>query len=174
MPVPFASQPMRPFLCPQAFWTQPIGVRWPAVMRLVRVSYFVVATTCLNGCGSTSQEGTVRSTEIHQAAAISKETTPAEAPPLEHSELPSHDEHPLTSSGQNLSASAEPNEEGTQKKSKQWFRLANVTIPADSPLRNLTTINHPPTLYVVVKRNGKALGGHSSVAHQGHRALWAV
>lgn len=41
-------------------------------------------------------------------------------------------------------------------------RLVNVTIPADSPLRNYTEINHPPVLYVLVKKNGVQLANYSS------------
>jgi hypothetical protein len=48
-------------------------------------------------------------------------------------------------------------------------RLVNVTIPADSPLRNSTEINHPPVLYVLVKKNGVQLAQYSS-QHQG----WSV
>ena len=48
-------------------------------------------------------------------------------------------------------------------------RLVNVNIPADSPLRISTEINHPPILYILVKRNGVQLTQYSS-QHKG----WSV
>lgn len=44
-----------------------------------------------------------------------------------------------------------------------WFRLVNVDIPPDSPLRNSPNIDHPPDLYVVVKKDGTALGKGSTI-----------
>lgn len=58
--------------------------------------------------------------------------------------------------------------EGQQESTRTWYRLVNVTIPPDSPLRNSATINKPPKLYMTLKKNGTSLG--DSVAIKG----WSV
>ena len=39
-----------------------------------------------------------------------------------------------------------------------WYQLVNVTIPPDSPLRKSDNIDHPPDIYVIVRKNGKKAG----------------
>jgi hypothetical protein len=41
-----------------------------------------------------------------------------------------------------------------KKDTRVWYRLVNVTIPAGCALRNLKSIDHPPQIYVVVRKNG--------------------
>ena len=52
---------------------------------------------------------------------------------------------------------------GESAVTKRHFRLVCVRVPAESPLRNLLTINHPPKAYLILKRNGVRVGGCSSV-----------
>ncbi len=44
-------------------------------------------------------------------------------------------------------------------------RLVNVTIPPDSRLRNLTTINRPPLLYLQLYEDGTLIGTSSTVTY---------
>jgi hypothetical protein len=52
------------------------------------------------------------------------------------------------------------------KPAKIQYQLVNITIPSDSPLRNASTINHPPDLYIVVRIKGEPIG-KGSKARQG-------
>lgn len=54
---------------------------------------------------------------------------------------------------------------GTDKTSGlegKWHQLINVTIPTDSGIRKAPNINHPPRLYVIVRKNGRQLGSYST------------
>lgn len=42
------------------------------------------------------------------------------------------------------------------------YRIVRVVIPTDSPLRGDIRLNHPPDLYVVVKKDGKVIGTSGS------------
>jgi hypothetical protein len=53
---------------------------------------------------------------------------------------------------------------------RHWFRLVNVTFPADSTLRNDASVNKPPCLYVVLKKNGAQVGECSTYDSKG----WSV
>ena len=42
------------------------------------------------------------------------------------------------------------------------YRLVNVTIPADSPLRNDEDVHKPPRIFLGVRKNGNYIGGWST------------
>ena len=77
-----------------------------------------------------------------------------------------------TANGQALKKTKEENaktskQEGPKDK-RVWYQLVNITIPADSPLRKLSSIDKPPQLCLVLKKNGKKIGTTS------HDTGWSV
>ena len=44
------------------------------------------------------------------------------------------------------------------KGKRVWYRLVNITIPPDSPLRSNSEVNKPPKLFLVLKKNGEKIG----------------
>lgn len=69
-----------------------------------------------------------------------------------------------TSSGQSSKSGAETTAGQTQhaKSNLKLVRLVVVNIPTDSPHRDRKDINHPPKLYVKIKRNGVYFDGGST------------
>jgi hypothetical protein len=61
-------------------------------------------------------------------------------------------------------ASPPPQDKKSTPKAIVWYELVNVTIPPDSPHRKNTSLNQPPRLFVIVKRNGVQLGSVSTEA----------
>lgn len=58
--------------------------------------------------------------------------------------------------------SAEPKSAEPASEEFIRYRLKNVTIPENSPLRLDSKLNHPPKMYIRIQRNGRYYKGKSS------------